>query len=321
MNAISNKIVILDSINDFETKPLIIYDSVNNVYDGVFVYAPTSKGSFLQGLSHIRFDDNLNILTKQMVPFANNYYPVKYTNFDNKPVLWGSYEHQSNTSKHLDILEFTDSSDYSKYLSHRVDFNYQMSFTNVIKSRDGGYLISGAITFFDVDSLYSTHGISDYALIKLDKDFNLVWERFWGTSLDENLVWCEEQDNGNIYVVGNRYNYISSDVPHKIYLAEIKNPSTSVDNDPVNNNEAEIIFPSIVTTTSPELKIIAGQSFDGEVFVTDLLGNCIQSAHISSLSNNTNYIRMDFTSMLPGVYFIGIRTGNGLEVRKFIFAP
>jgi hypothetical protein len=311
---------VFDSLNAFDEWPFLIYDTTNNIFDGVIICSATSQDPTFQGISHVRFDDNLNISVNQRIPFNKAYYPIKYTNFDNNLVLWGYYEPENYISSNLDILEFNDRNDFSNFTTHHVEFKYLTWVGDIIKSKDGGYLIPAEIDFLN-DSLYHIHGNSDNALIKLNKDFKIEWERYWGSSDIESLTWCEELDNGNIYVVGG---YMAGDTngitARKIYFAEIKSPSSGVDNGHVNNNQTEIIFPSIVSSTSPELKINSIGNINGEIFVRDLFGRCLQSINIS-LTNNTNYLSLNFSNMATGVYFIELKTRNGIEVKKFILEP
>ncbi len=73
----------------------------------------------------------------------------------------------------------------------------------IIRTRDGGFLISGETYSNNSGDVTGYHGSRDVWLIKLDASGNLIWQKALGGSDEDEVVKFVEQPDGDIYLLAN----------------------------------------------------------------------------------------------------------------------
>lgn len=179
----------------------------------------------------------------------------------------------------------------------------------IIQTSDGGYVIAGQ-TFNRSASEYED--LFYHYLIKLNKDGEKEWERYWGKDTNNILEGVVETDNKNLVVVG-AYNYSN------LYVAEIENKSLINDgNEKVYEDELEI-YPNIVPSSS-EINISIKLSNPSKIqfFVYNTFGSLVECSLPFHFSSGVNFYSFSFKNLLSsGIYLLKVE----IDGRKILAKP
>lgn len=156
----------------------------------------------------------------------------------------------------------------------------------------GGYIITGSILNKDKNS--------DFALMKLDNNYELEWYRTWGTNENETLSAVKFLENGDLIVQGFYKNGT------RLYLAKLKETFiTSVVDE--QSNDIDLISPNpannFINLNLNNAKNVEILSFTGQSIIT-----------YNDIQNNT----LDISGLSKGVYYIKVSNAKGTNVLRFV---
>ncbi len=75
---------------------------------------------------------------------------------------------------------------------------------SIIPSTDGGFLIAGS-TFSSDGDVSSNHGSSDYWIIRIDGNGNLLWEKTYAGSAEDRAQEIVQTQDGNYVIIGTSF--------------------------------------------------------------------------------------------------------------------
>jgi hypothetical protein len=81
---------------------------------------------------------------------------------------------------------------------------YVEELRSIIQSKDGGYILAGSSNSEETGNKnHKSFGISDYFIVKLDREGNQLWQRSFGGTGDDQLYVIHQAYDGNYIAAGN----------------------------------------------------------------------------------------------------------------------
>lgn len=185
--------------------------------------------------------------------------------------------------------------------------------TSMSTTSDGGFIVSGHTSSSDGD-VSNNHGASDFWVLKIDNSGNLIWERTYGGSDDDEATSVLETSGGN-YLVAGKTNSDDTDVSNNYGVTDIWVVKIEGNTSKLSEESSKGTFNLHPNPTKGQFLVQTKSEINQlNARILDLNGKVIES---KSFKNTRNF-RMDFNGA-PGVYFIDIQTDNGKrEVLKIM---
>jgi len=181
----------------------------------------------------------------------------------------------------------------------------------------GSIYISGFSNsnYLDFDgTILNNSGGFDIFLAKYDFAGNFIFAKNIGGSRDESVSAVCTDNAGNLYLNGQFYstsisldNIILSNHPinSDVFIARLGNPAGI---DESNNSSGISLFPNPstdnITLIIPEKAIIEFLNIEGQ--------------KVKSMNANESITNIDISGFAKGMYFIKVKTDNGVTIKKFI---
>ncbi len=170
------------------------------------------------------------------------------------------------------------------------------------QTTDSGYIIVGFKR--------STYINSNYWIVKLNNSGNLVWEKTWGGSADDDATSIRQTTDQGFIIAGSSLSYSTLSGHHgwSDYLVVKLGPDpTAVSN--ITTNEGFSLSPNPATT---EILLQSTEPMRS-VLLTDVSGKEVYRATVSG-----NNLSISTTSLPNGLYLVRIQTTNGMTTQKLL---
>jgi hypothetical protein len=305
-------IVIIDTIpSESEMRH---YGSVNisNASDNGFIIAGSESYTVnKQGeLFLLRVDSSGKKIWRKKYKKEVLQYPKKILfNSDNHIIVIGNYKHNDlSVERPLFISKYDDNG--NEIWETKLLNNPKIkSASSVIETANNDYILTGLVV-----RDYASKNFYDFYLAKLSNDGNLEWEKQWHSDSTSKLSEIIEIDKDR-YVV---YGRTSDDIVNaktRVYLASIIDRSSLVE-----QNLNSFVYSLHPNPTTSQITLSLADEFisSPEIDIIDYLGNVKRCTTSSRWSPSDKSITINTTSLYPGVYFLRVRSGDRVEVRKFV---
>lgn len=266
---------------------------------------PNNKGYFAltnffpdpENLQHgqvINLDNNFNLISHIYIPeYVWNAGTLKWFS-DSSYILSGS----KNQDLHLKaqdndiglmILDTLGNLINKKYIGKPDTTDFPGLFSNFDYSADGSSIYVAGIQGFIFNTFPSS--ISKIILTKLDKDLNIIWEKFYGGDAYYIVQAIKATSDNGCMVVSTRYDYKTQNYEEDVHILKVNsdgnnNIITSLEKDPILNFTELIVYPN---PGSFELNIrTAFQRLGGMFYLFDISGTQILQANIYDINTKLN---------------------------------
>jgi hypothetical protein len=181
---------------------------------------------------------------------------------------------------------------------------------SVSQTLDGGYIVAGTALSND-DDVAGQHGSGDIWIIKLDPNGALQWQKCIGGTGGEDGNSVQQTTDGGFIVAGYS-NSGDGDVTNvhgsspDFWVVKL-NPAVGIEG--FKEGKKFIVYPNPsngIFTFDSKIK-------NSELIITDLLGNVVKHQSIE-----TEKITIDLTEFGNGVYFVCVKTNEGVVTKKVI---
>ena len=193
--------------------------SVQETYDGGYIVAGLSYFGDLI----IKLDNSGN--ESWDTTFAANNHIISIQQTTDHGFIVGGYSPNSIYQNDNDYLIVKLDLDGHLQWQKNYDFSTSDKITAIQQTFDGGYIVKGSIycmknTSLGQDSVAGHHGLTDYYILKLNQQGNIIWSKLIGGSLDEfdEPGYCQrniQTTDGGYVFSGNTYS-IDGDI-HNSY--------------------------------------------------------------------------------------------------------
>lgn len=181
--------------------------------------------------------------------------------------------------------------------------------TCVLATQDGGYLLGGeSWAYLDGDKTDTVYGGYDCWVVKLDSSGQKLWDRTFGTADWESVRNMKEYDNGNVAVIGDRYQ-MQVLTPTGELFKELKITAYSSLDGFELKSDGGFLFSGRtsagITDTKSEVNLGQEQTW---VFRCDSMGNKLWDKTIFTTKSNFGYA----IETSDGCYVVGTQTMSGI---------
>jgi len=132
---------------------------------------------------------------------------------------------------------------------------------------------------------------SEIILTKLDRDLNVIWEKFYGGDAYYIVQTVQSTSDGGCIIISSRYDYEKPEYQDDIHILKVDfygGIIASVENKPVVNVSELIVYPN---PGNSDLKIrTAMQRVDGEFYLFDISGKQVLQRQITDIKTIINTI-------------------------------
>ena len=162
------------------------------------------------------------------------------------------------------------------------------------------------------------NSISKIALTKVDKDLNIIWEKFYGSDAYYIVHHIKSTKDGGCIIVSSRYDYTTQNEENDIHILKVDSEGNNIAT-PVNDelkiemNEV-IVFPNPV---SYEINVrTAIQQTGGTFYLYDISGKQVIQTNINNINTTINISRLPSGIYLYKYHNNSKIVGNGKLIIK-----
>ena len=177
---------------------------------------------------------------------------------------------------------------------------------------DGGYIVAGSSASTDFD-VTGNHGVWDSWIIKLSNTGIMQWEQSYGGPWDDGATMIHQTSDGG-YIFSGHSMLTGGDVTgtqgaHDFWIVKL---NATVGLNELSKPVSVFIYPN---PTNDDISFELNESVES-IIITDALGKAIDHTLIKKVNNQ--YIVSFNSNVSKGIYFIAVRTNNGIVNSKFI---
>jgi hypothetical protein len=147
------------------------------------------------------------------------------------------------------------------------------AYRSIIPTLDGGYLLVGETSGSNQDVQGATYGLSDYWVIKLDHNYNLIWEKNYGGSGTDGAMGVVQTDANTYYIIGNSDSpangskTVATNGGNDIWIVKIDNTGTQLADYSYGTHQHDYCYRNSICLNNANNLIIAAQA------VSEVSGN------------------------------------------------
>jgi hypothetical protein len=182
---------------------------------------------------------------------------------------------------------------------------------SIKQTSEGGYVVAG-LNNYNGGDITGSHGGGDFWIVKLDTQGIIQWENCYGGSSSDYPHGLEQTTDGG-YIIAGASKSIDGDVTGNhgdsdYWVVKLGN-ATPVKEITKENNF--LISPN-PCSASIEIKFEDLRD-EAELKITDLLGNLVKQKN-----NLSEITTVDLSSLQNGIYFVSVKTKDGVLTKKII---
>ena len=167
----------------------------------------------------------------------------------------------------------------------------------IAETKEGGFVIGGEVG----DEWSSNFNLRDLYLLRVDKFGNQIWEKHYGSSIEEDIINDIEITKDNDIVVTGSWG-------RDLYIAKLKDDILSIKDGFVKNN-----FYIISPNPASNYFTINSGGQGAQYRIVNGLGEFLCSGVLSF-----NQTKISIENFSSGVYFVTVKTGNNVFTEKLV---